>query len=103
MITSTANSVDPHDITDLDHTIIINVESGTTYIRLPASPQEGQTYEIYCCHANMDLNSNLRGKSLYDFVTANNVIGTETFTTNYRRYITLVYAGGQWWEKYTHW
>lgn len=102
VIKSTANSVAPHDITDLDHTIIINVGSGTTYIKLPASPQEGQTYEIYTCHAAMALDINLNGKSLYDFVAGANRTH-ESFTTNYRRYITLVYAGGQWWEKYTYW
>lgn len=103
VITTTANSYDPHQLTELDHTIIINVSSGTTYIRLPASPQEGQVYEIYTCHHQMSLNINLNGKGLYDFVAAKDVVGTETFTTSHRRYITLVYAGGQWWEKYTYW
>ena len=102
VIKSTANSSDPHQLTELDHTIIINVSSGTTYIKLPASPQEGQTYEIYCCHAAMDLNINLNGKPLYDFVVGTNRT-SESFASDFRRYITLVYAGGQWWEKYTQW
>lgn len=103
VITSNGSSSYPHEISSLDHTIIINVGSGTTYIRLPASPQEGQVYEIYTCHHQMSLNINLNGKGLYNFVAAKDVVGTETFTTSHRRYITLVYASGQWWEKYTYW
>ena len=102
VITSNGSSSYPHEISSIDHTIIINVGSGTTYIKLPASPQEGQTYEIYCCHAAMDLNINLNGKPLYDFVVGTNRT-SESFASDFRRYITLVYAGGQWWEKYTQW
>jgi hypothetical protein len=93
----------PHSISKYDHTIIINVSGGTTEIRLPANPEEGQEYLIYTCHAPMDLKIHLNGKGLYNFIEArNNNTGYEQYIADYRREIKLIFAGGQWWEIYRY-
>lgn len=100
VITTNTSTVD-RTLTDFDHTIIINISSGTVTIKTPSDPQDGQEYEIYTCHAPMDLVIDFNGKTAYNFNDAAN-ISRDTFTTDARRYIKLVYAGGQWWETYTY-
>lgn len=93
----------PHSISKYDHTIIINVSGGTTEISLPSNPEEGQEYLIYTCHAPMDLKIHLNGKGLYDFIEArDNSTGYEHYTSDYRREIKLIFAGGQWWQIYRY-
>lgn len=100
-ITSNGNAYNPHPLSDLDHTIIINVSSGMTYLNVPDNPQDGQRYEIYTCHAAMDLCIYLNGKNLYSFIEGVDYNGSDAvFSSDYRRHIVLMYAGGQWWMDY---
>ena len=100
-VITTATSTADRTLTELDHTIIINISSGTVTIKTPSAPQDGQVYEIYTCHHTMDLTLDFNGKSAYSFIEAKNKT-SDTFTSDYRRHITLIYAGGQWWEDYRY-
>lgn len=90
-----------HQLDEFDHTIVVNVSSGTVTLKLPSSPKNGQVYEIYTCYAPMDITINANGKTMYNFVDGVNV-STDSFTADYRRHITVFYAGGQWWENYRY-
>lgn len=104
VITTTHNSYGmAHEISAYDHTIILNIASGTAEIKLPSNPMEGQEYLIYTCHHTMDLKIHLNGKGLYDFIEArDNTTGYEHYTADYRREIKLIFAGGQWWQNYRY-
>lgn len=88
-----------------DHTIVMNIASGTGQLTLPQNPQEGQRYEIYTCHAPMDLKIYMNGQHvMYNFIDANTfgVNDTESYTSDKRRHIVIFFAGGQWWETYRY-
>lgn len=103
VIKVTGYPTDPHSLTDLDHTIIVNVESGMTYLNVPPQPQEGQRYEIYTCHANMDLCIYFNEVNVYSFPEARNYNGADAvFEANQRRHIVLIYAENQWWMDYRY-
>jgi hypothetical protein len=87
---------------DYDHTVVYNVASGTVHVYLPSSPKDGQEYDIYTCHAAMDITIHTRGGiNMYDFINAKD--HTEaSYTADRRRHIHIFYAGGQWWENYRY-
>ncbi len=88
-----------------DHTVVMNIESGTGQLTLPQNPQEGQRYEIYTCHAPMDLKIYMNGQhGMYNFIDAHTfgANDTESYTSDKRRHIVIFFAGGQWWETYRY-
>jgi hypothetical protein len=90
------------DLDDKDYTIIINMNNKTVNITTPMWPKEGQTYEIYVCHNTTVLNIDFYGEPAYSFIAGQNIT-SDTFNAGNnkrRRHITLMYAGGQWWENY---
>lgn len=89
-------------LTEYDHTIVFNVASGTVHVYLPSSPKDGQEYDIYTCHAAMDITIHTQGGiNMYDFINAKD--HTEaSYTADRRRHIHIFYAGGQWWENYRY-
>lgn len=91
------------NLTEYDHTIIVTALSGTETIYLPEQPQEGQRYEIYTIHADMDLTIDFKGQNTYSITEERDYNGSNAnFTANQRRHITLIYAGGQWWMTYKY-
>jgi hypothetical protein len=101
VITSTSN----HTLSKYDHTIVVNVASGTVQLTLPKNPEEGQRYEIYTCHAPMDLKVYMNGQNgMYNFIDAKDFGASEyeSYTANKRRHIIIFFAGGQWWEDYRY-
>lgn len=100
VIKSTGSQSNPHTLTVLDHTIIINEWSNSTvYIKLPSSPQEGQVYEIYSSNASSPLSISSAGITMFVMNDGVERID-ESFASVKRRYIKLVYADGVWWETY---
>jgi thiazole synthase ThiGH ThiG subunit len=97
-------SAGTYTLTKYDHTVVFNVSSGTVIVYLPASPQEGQEFDLYTCHATMDIRIHPNGKGMYNFIDAINIAANsyDSFTTDYRRHIHIFYAGGQWWENYRY-
>lgn len=89
-------------LTEYDHTIVFNVASGTVHVYLPSSPKDGQEYDIYTCHAAMDITIHTQGGiNMYDFINA--IDHTEaSYRANKRRHIHIFYSGGQWWEDYRY-
>jgi phage-related protein len=100
VITTSTPTAD-RTLTELDHTIIINIGSGSVTIKTPSAPQDGQVYEIYTCHHTMGLTIDFNGEDAYSFIEATNK-PSDTFAAGYRRHITLIYAEGQWWEDYRY-
>lgn len=101
VITTTANTT----LSKYDHTIVMNIESGTGQLTLPQNPQEGQRYEIYTCHHAMDLKIYMNGQNeMYNFIDAKQFgkNDTESYTSDKRRHIVIFFAGGQWWETYRY-
>lgn len=101
----------PYTLTMYDHTIILNISSGTFDLYLPElskiynTPLEGQRYEIYTCHHPMKLNIHMNGQhGMYNFIEGKNISasGYDSFTSERRRHITIFFAGGQWWEDFRY-
>lgn len=57
-------------LTDLDHSVFVNLTSGTCYIYLPENPQDGQEYYIESRGATMSIKMYQQGYSLYSGNTA---------------------------------
>lgn len=99
VITSTSSAQD-RQLTELDHTIIVNAEGYRIDLTLPDSPQEGQRYDIYVCHPTTDLYISTGGINVYDFIYGgDNATGTLQFTSDRRLHIELFFCG-QWWLNY---
>jgi hypothetical protein len=92
------------NLDEFDHTVVFNVSSGTVYVYLPDDPIEGQEYDLYTCHAPMDIYIYPGNKGMYNFVDGANIAAgsNDPYTSNYRRHIHIFYAGGQWWENYRY-
>jgi hypothetical protein len=70
VLKNTANSSSPNVLTHLDHSVFVNLTSGTCYIALPQKPQDGQEYYIESRGANMSIKMYQQGYSLYSGNTA---------------------------------
>ena len=70
VLTNAANSSSPNVLTHLDHSVFVNLTSGTCYIALPQKPQDGQEYYIESRGANMSIKMYQQGYSLYSGNTA---------------------------------
>lgn len=55
VITTARTSSSPNVITDFDHSVFVNLTSGTCYISLPDAPQDGQEYYIESKGASMNI------------------------------------------------
>lgn len=101
-ITASSSSFE-RTLTEYDHTILVTALSGTETIYLPSQPQEGQRYEIYTIHADMDLTIDFGGQNTYSITEERDYNGSNAnFTANKRRHITLIYAGEKWWMTYVY-
>lgn len=92
VISTTGSSTSPITLTDLDYSVFVNVTSGTTYIRLPQTPQDGQEYHIETKGADVVL---LSAKSIFSH--KDNKTAT-TFTVASRGVFRMKYYAGinQW-------
>ena len=65
VITTPMTSNIPNELTDLDHSVFVNLTSGTCYISLPRNPQDGQEYYIESRGASMNIKVYQSCYSLY--------------------------------------
>lgn len=85
VISTTSSSTSPIALTDLDYSVLVNVTSGTTYIRLPQTPQDGQEYviEAKCPLAVM---SSQRIYQFYSGTSVTQVTTTERHVLRFKYY-----------------
>lgn len=86
------NLGNPHQLTEYDHTIIIQASTtgATFYLRLPDEPMDGQEYYILTTDQDQDLTI-YSAKDVYSLVDATTK-RTREFTSQNRREIKLVYS-----------
>lgn len=95
----------PHRLTELDHTIIIDVggdiSDATFYFSLPEEPLDGQEYEIYTTDQDIDVTISSE-KDIVDINGGAVKSGSVSFTQAYRRYINLIYSSytSRWYMTY---
>lgn len=83
-------STTPYTLTDRDHTIIyISTNSGNV-INLPASPKNGQTYEIYGVASGVDFDIKSTYSNIFSLHSPTRV-SSVSFKDEKRYYIKLVY------------
>ena len=90
------------ELTELDHTIVVNRQNTTTKVILPANPEEGQKYEIYVCHHHNIIRLDPNGKAGYNFINGvdfpeNQYLWWNDGDNKRRRHIEIFYASSQWW------
>lgn len=103
--TTVIKNTSKYTLTRYDHTIVIDVASGTGQIELPKNPEQGQRYEIYTTVAGMDLNVYMNGQhEMYNLIDAKKFAAdeVETYTADKRRHITIFFAGGIWFSDYRY-
>ena len=106
VITSSSTSSKPYDLTDTDHTVIVDFSTSgaSVYLRLPSSPQDGQEYHIYTTDQEMKLYVQ-SAKPIHNLVNGNTYSNNDyTFTGANRRYIRLNYSATtqKWYSSYQY-
>lgn len=76
VISSTYSSSSRRELTDLESSILVNLTSGTCYLRFPDFPIDGQEYVIDTMGAGLNITSNRPIYSLYGGSSS----GTSTFS-----------------------
>ena len=98
-IKTTGNASNPHVITELDHTIIINEwNNQRVYLKAPDNPQEGQRYEIYTTAAGTSVSIAVGGGT-FNLITGEDWYSPLVIARNRRVHIELFFSR-IWWLSY---
>jgi hypothetical protein len=95
VISSTGSSSSPNQLSNLDHEILVNLSSGTCYIKVPSSPLDGQEYIVTTKGANITLISS--SYNMYS-IKDNNTSLKNSFNITMRGTFRVKYFAGasQW-------